>query len=132
MNDDADSLVNLWNKEVELGIVPYYLFNHRDTGAVKYFGVPLARSLDIFQAARERVSGLAHTLRGPVMSTTPGKILIEGLASIQNRQVFVLKLLQARDPSWTRHIFFAEYDEQALWIDDLKPALNLSYPFDIS
>ena len=129
VNDDEDALADLWNTEVRLGIVPYYLFNHRDTGAMHYFGVPLARSLELFEAARENVSGLAHTVRGPVMSTSPGKILINGVAHIQNQHVFVLKFLQARDPSWTRQVFFAEYDRQARWMNELKPALGISFPF---
>ena len=41
----------MWNLQVRLGMVPYYMFVERDTGARRYFEVPLARAVDIFRAA---------------------------------------------------------------------------------
>ncbi len=126
VNDDPGVWARMWKTQVQNGAVPYYMFVERDTGARNYFEVPLGRALDIFQEAYSSVSGLARTVRGPSMSATPGKVLVEGVTEIRGEKVFLLKFLQARDPSWVNRIFFAEYDEDAAWLDDLTPALGES------
>jgi KamA family protein len=124
VNDDADTWSTLWRTEVQLGAVPYYLFVARDTGARQYFEVPLVRAWRIYRDAISQVSGLARTVRGPSMSATPGKVVVDGVATIAGRRVFALRLLQAREPSWVGRPFFAEYDERAAWFDELRPAFG--------
>jgi len=124
VNDDADTWADLWRTQVRLGAVPYYLFVERDTGPRNYFEVPLARALDIYNDAIRQTSGLARTARGPSMSATPGKVLVDGITTINGERVFVLKMIQARDPELCGHIFFAKFDPRACWLDDLKPAFN--------
>jgi KamA family protein len=124
VNDSATIWADLWRAEVALGAVPYYMFVERDTGPKSYFEVPLARALEIFTKAYRRVSGLARTVRGPSMSATPGKVLVDGVAKIGAQEVFVLKFLQARDPKWVNRPFFAEYDPEATWLRDLRPAFG--------
>lgn len=126
VNDDPDVWASLWNRQIALGAVPYYMFIERDTGPKRYFEVPLARALDIFTNAWRRVSGLGRTVRGPSMSCTPGKVMVEGITRLHGEKVFVLKFIQGRVPDWANRIFFARYDEQATWIDDLVPALGAS------
>ena len=58
------------------------------------------------------------------MSTTPGKVLVDGVAELGGQKVFVLKFIQARDSSWVNRVFFAAYDENAAWLDDLTPAFG--------
>jgi KamA family protein len=124
VNDDAQTWAELWKRQIVLGAVPYYMFVERDTGPRRYFEVPLARALDIFTTAYRRVSGLGRTVRGPSMSATPGKVLVDGVAEIRGERVFVLKFLQARDQTWVNRVFFARYDEQATWLDQLQPAFD--------
>ena len=80
VNDDADAWARLWREQTRLSIVPYYMFMERDTGAQHYFSVPLARAYELFRTAYQQVSGLARTVRGPVMSATPGMVWVEGVA----------------------------------------------------
>jgi len=124
VNDSAETWRDLWSNQIRLGAVPYYMFVERDTGPRHYFEVPLARSLRIFQEAYRGISGLGRTVRGPSMSATPGKVLIDGRATIQGEDVFVLVFLQARDPKWVGRPFFARYDPNATWLDDLRPAFG--------
>jgi KamA family protein len=124
VNDDPSTWAAMWSNQVRLGAVPYYMFVERDTGAQRYFDVPLARAADIFRQAYQGVSGLARTVRGPSMSATPGKVLIDGVAQLGQERVFVLQLLQARDPDWVGRPFFARYDPEATWLDQLRPALG--------
>lgn len=56
------------------------------------------------------------------MSASPGKVVIEGISEINGEKVFVLNLLQGRNPDWVRRPFFAKYDEKATWLNHLRPA----------
>ncbi len=124
VNDDAQVWADLWKRQVVLGAVPYYMFVERDTGPRQYFEVPLARGFEIFTDAYRMISGLGRTVRGPSMSATPGKVLVDGIAEIRGEKVFVLKFLQGRDPAWANRVFFAKFDERASWLDDLVPAFG--------
>jgi L-lysine 2,3-aminomutase len=126
VNDDAGTWARLWQLQVRLGAVPYYMFVERDTGPRRYFELPLARTLEIFRGAYRQVSGLARTVRGPSMSATPGKVLVAGEAEVRGERVFVLQLLQGRNPEWVGRPFFAHYDPDAAWLDDLEPAFGES------
>jgi L-lysine 2,3-aminomutase len=44
VNDNANVWAQLWRRQVQLGMVPYYMFVERDTGAKACFEVPLARA----------------------------------------------------------------------------------------
>lgn len=122
VNDDAATWGELWRTQVRLGAVPYYMFVARDTGPREYFEVPLVRAWTIYRDALAGVSGLARTVRGPSMSTTSGKVVIDGVTTVHGTQVFVLRFLQARDPSWVGRPFFAAFDAQASWFSQLRPA----------
>ena len=124
VNDDADAWAQLWRTGVGLGAIPYYMFVERDTGPKHYFEVPLVRAWEIFTGAYRQVSGLARTVRGPSMSAHPGKVLVDGVAEVAGEKVLSLQFLQARDPSWVRRPFFAEYDPEATWLDGLRPAFG--------
>jgi KamA family protein len=124
VNDDPDVCAELWQLGVRLGMIPYYLFVERDTGSRHYFEVPLARALVIFGRAYNQISGLARTVRGPVMSAFPGKVRIVGTTELRGEKVFVLEMLQGRNPDWVGRPFFAKYDPWAVWLDDLRPAFG--------
>ncbi|MEV0091148.1 lysine 2,3-aminomutase [Streptomyces sp. NPDC050738] len=128
INDDAGVWARMWQRQVELGVVPYYMFVERDTGARNFFGVPLAEALGIYTDAVRQVSGLARSARGPVMSAFPGKVQVDGVTDIAGERVFILRLLQARDPALVGRPFFAAFDPAAEWFDDLRPALGSWFP----
>ena len=124
INDDPQVWQTMWSRQVRLGIIPYYMFVVRDTGARCYFEVTLDRAWDIYRQAIHRVSGLARTVRGPSMSAGPGKVEIQGVATVKGEKVFVLRFLQGRNPEWVQQPFFARYDETATWLDQLVPVFN--------
>ena len=124
VNADPITWARMWRAQVRLGIIPYYMFVERDTGAKHYFEVPLAKAVDIYNEAVSSVSGLGRTVRGPSMSATPGKVHVVGVAEMGGQKVFVLKFLQARNPEWTGKLFFAEYSDTASWLNDLRPAFG--------
>ena len=124
INDDAGVWSRLWKTQVGLGIQPYYMFVERDTGARRYFQIPLLRAYEIYRDAIRQVSGLARTARGPSMSAAPGKVEVQGIAEVAGEKVFVLRFLQARNNEWTHRPFFARFDPEATWLDQLRPAFG--------
>ncbi|WP_409464989.1 KamA family radical SAM protein [Amycolatopsis sp. GA6-003] len=132
INDSALVWESMWRRQVRLGMVPYYMFVERDTGPADYFAVPLARGHEIFRDAYASVSGLARTVRGPSMSTTAGKVCVDGVVEVAGRKVFALHLIQARNPELVGRPFYAEYDPAAVWLSDLKPAFSDRFPLEES
>lgn len=124
INDDPQVWATLWNRQVDLGCIPYYMFVARDTGAQHYFAVPLVRAWEIFRGAYQQVSGLCRTARGPSMSANPGKAQILGVTEIRGEKVIALRFLQGRNPDWVGRPFFAEYSDTATWLNELKPAFG--------
>lgn len=122
VNDSADLWVEMWRKQVTMGMIPYYMFVARDTGPKGYFNLPLEEIYETFSNAYSRVSGLARTARGPSMSTKLGKILIDGIITRNSRKYFVLKYIQSRTPELVNQVFLAKYNQDAVWINDLEPA----------
>jgi KamA family protein len=121
INDSSEIWATMWKDQVSMGMIPYYMFMARDTGAQHYFGVPLVRAWNIFKDAYKKTSGLARTVKGPSMSATPGKVRILGVSEIFGEKVMVLDFLQGRNPDWVGKPFFAKYNENAMWLDDLEP-----------
>ncbi|RKT12303.1 KamA family protein [Streptomyces sp. 1114.5] len=122
VNDDPQVWTELWRTEFALGAVPYYLFVERDTGPHEYFKVPLAEAVRIFAEAHRRLPGLARTVRGPVMSAAPGKVVVDGVEEDAQGRYFQLRLLQARDPELVGRPFRAHWSADAAWLDELRPA----------
>lgn len=124
VNDDPEVWSRMWKEQVKLGCIPYYFFIERNTGAKEYFSVPLYKTYEIYREAYKNVSGLGRTVKGPSMSALPGKVSIEGISELNGEKVFVLTLLQARNPEWVKRPFIAEYSEKATWLSDLRPAFG--------
>ena len=121
INDDADTWRRMWSGQLALGAVPYYMFMARDTGPHEYFEVPIARALEVFQVAYRSLPGLARTVRGPVMSTTPGKLVIDGALGSEVGHTVQARFLQARNPNLVGRPFLVNHAPFASWADQLAP-----------
>lgn len=130
VNDDAQVWARLWRAELAAGAVPYYMFVARDTGPHEYFKVPLARMAEIFRAGYQTLPGLARTVRGPVLSTRPGKVVVDGVEETPQGRFLQLRFLQARDVSIVGRPFRARYSDTAAWLDELE--LDATTPADIA
>ena len=124
INDSPAVWAEMWQKQVALGCIPYYMFVVRNTGADQYFSLPLVDVWKLFREAYQSVSGICRTVRGPSMSCLPGKMQILGVNEIGNEKVFTLRFIQGRDPDWVAKSFFAKFDEKATWYTDLMPAFG--------
>ena len=154
VNDEPGAWAELWETGVRLGLIPYYMFVERDTGARRYFEVPLLRALEIFTRAYRDVSGLARSVRGPSMSAFPGKVRLLGVVTLRDlidhqvyetirrsvgfdllghpdQKMVLCDFIQARNPAWVKVPFLAELDDDAGWLGDLRPALGQKqFPFE--
>lgn len=124
VNNNSEVWARMWKEQVKLGCIPYYFFVERNTGAEEYFAIPLVEAHDIYRNALKKVSGLSRTVRGPSMSALPGKVAVEGITEVNGEKVFVLTMLQARNPDWVKKPFFARYNDRAKWLTDLRPAFG--------
>ena len=125
VNDSAEIWTRMWRQQVHLGIVPYYMFVERDTGARHYFEVPLARAWKIYRNAIKQVSGPgAHRPRSVDERRTgqgrsPGR-----WRGSTARRFSCCNFIQARNPEWCQIPFFARFNPRATWLDDLEPAFG--------
>ena len=81
------------------------------------------------------------------MSAFPGKVRLLGVTRLRDltdahvldllreavgfellgdpdQPLLVCDFIQARNPDWVRRPFFAEFDDDAAWFDDLRPAFG--------
>jgi len=130
INDDSDVWAEMWRKQVNHNCIPYYMFVARNTGAQHHFAVTLKEAWDIWRRAYHSVSGVCRTVRGPSMSCTPGKVQLLGVSEVNNQKVFVMRFLQGRNPDWVGRPFFAKYDEDAIWMNELRPAFHDRFFFE--
>jgi len=130
INDNPVLWADMWRKQVNLNCIPYYMFMPRDTGAQEYFAVTLENAWKVFREAYQKVSGICRTVRGPSMSCFAGKIQVLGISEVNKTKVFVLRMLQGRNPDWIARPFFAKYNPEAIWIDDLQPAFDEKFFYE--
>lgn len=124
INDSPKLWAEMWQKQVALGCIPYYMFVARNTGADHYFSLPLVDVWKLFREAYQSVSGICRSVRGPSMSCLPGKMQILGVNEIGDETVFTMRFIQGRGSDWVAKSFFTRFDENATWYTDLKPAFG--------
>jgi len=116
VNDDPDTLAELQNKLVNIGIAPYYVFQCRPVKRVKkHFQVPIHRGCYIVEEAKKKLDGHSKRFRY-VMSHKTGKIEIMG---ILNDEIY-LKYHQAKDFRNLGKFFKKKINESAGWLDELN------------
>ena len=116
INDDPDTLAELYSTLSYIGCPPYYLFQGRPTAGNEPYEVPIVQGWRIFQEALARGSGLARRARF-CMSHETGKVEILGL----DDQRIYLRYHQARDPADLGRFFMRRRNDEAYWLDQLEP-----------
>ncbi len=116
INNSSETWTKMWEKQVQLNCIPYYMFLPRDTGAQHYFAETLERAHEIYTEAIRNCTGLASTAKGPVMSMTHGKVEILGVKD----DLYTLRYVKHRDDSKTFKVFTAQsISPKPMWIGDL-------------
>ena len=121
INADGKTWAKMWEMQVKMGMIPYYMFVERETGPFEYFGLPLAEVYKIYSEAVRLSSSFAKTVTGPSMSASPGKVQVLGIVQdpMSRQKYFNLQCARHRDNRKTFKPFLVEYDENATWYDEL-------------
>ena len=115
VNDSPDTLAELQNRLVSIGVNPYYVFQCRPVKRVMHhFQVPLLQAYDIVEGAKKQLNGHSKRFKF-IMSHKKGKIEIVGK---KGNELF-FKFHQARNPR-NMGKFFSRAIEHARsgWLDD--------------
>ncbi len=122
INNSSEIWAKMWTNQVNLGLVPYYMFVERETGPYEYFQIPLKEAYQIYTDAVRTTGSLAKTLTGPVMSASNGKVHIMGIVEnpLDGEKYFMMQYVRHRDYKETYKPFFMNYEENATWVDQLN------------
>ena len=113
VNDDPNTLSELFEKCSFHGVPPYYVFQCRPTVGNKPFTLPVERTYKIFETARMKGSGLAKRAR-LCMSHETGKLEISAMTA----RHIIFKYHRAADPELTGRVLIFKRNPRALWFDD--------------
>jgi len=116
VNDDPYVLAEMYSTLSYVGCPPYYLFQGRPTAGNEPYEVPIVRGWQIFQQALRYGSGLARRARF-CMSHETGKVEILG---VDDEHIY-LRYHQAKDLDDLGRFFVRQRDDEAYWLDQLKP-----------
>ncbi|HKK10191.1 MAG TPA: hypothetical protein VJ939_05105 [Bacteroidales bacterium] len=122
INNDHRVWAKMWKDQVNLGMIPYYMFIERETGPYDYFNVPLAEVYDMYQKAAIETGSFAKTVTAPVMSAAMGKVQILGVVDnpADGKKYFMMQYVRHRDYKQTFKPFFLHYDPKATWVSQLE------------
>lgn len=120
VNDSAETLAELMNRLVGIGVNPYYLFQCRPVKRVKkHFQVPICEGIKIVEKAKVRCNGPSKRFRY-IMSHRTGKIHIMGIVDDE----IYFKYHQAKNRENLGKIFKRKINLKAGWLDDFKSDRN--------
>jgi lysine 2,3-aminomutase len=122
VNDSAETLVDLMNGLLRIGVNPYYLYQCMPVARVRHhFQVPLKKGVDIVDQAKRRFDGYAKRFKF-IIGHDIGKLEICGRLD----NVLVLKQLHARsghDEEVSR-LMVRLLTETGGWLDDLPQIIG--------
>lgn len=123
VNDNAETLEELFEKLSFIGAPQYYIFQGRPTAGNEPYEVPIVRGYQLVEEAKKRVSGLAKRVRF-AMSHETGKVEIVGL----DERYIYMRYHRAKHPLNEGRFMVFHRDDNAAWLDDLKPVEGLGQP----
>jgi len=128
INDDPDTLSDLFRRCSAHGVTPYYVFQCRPTRGNLMFTVPVEKAYKIFETAKMRGSGLAKRAR-LCMSHETGKLEITALTA----QHIIFKYHRAADADMCGRVMIFKRNRNARWFDDytdLVDEYQLENPYE--
>ncbi len=123
VNDSVDTLTELMDGLLQIGVNPYYLYQCMPVERVRHhFQVPLKEGVDLVDAARRRMDGYAKRFKF-IIGHDIGKLEICGRANDK----LILKQLHARPghQEESSRILIRQLTDNGGWLDDL-PEVTLT------
>lgn len=122
INDNPDTLSELFARLSFIGVIPYYVFQCRPAVGNKAYTVPIEEGYEIFEQAKSKISGLAKRARY-VMSHSTGKIEIVG----KTKEFVYFKYHRAADDKNSGKFLVFKSNPKACWFDDYDEIIR-EYP----
>jgi len=116
ISDDPEVMVELWNELSFMGVPQYYVFQCRPTVGNKPYTLPIVKAYRKIEEAKKNCSGLSKRMKY-AMSHESGKIEIVG---VDHNHIY-LKYHRAKHKSDEQRFLVCHRDDNAYWLDDLKP-----------
>ena len=116
ISDDPEVMSELWNELSYIGVPQYYVFQGRPTAGNEPYEVPIVESYFKIEKAKRKCSGLAKRLKY-AMSHESGKVEILG---VDDRHIY-LKYHRAKDAEDEQRLLVCHRDDEAYWLDQLRP-----------
>ncbi len=113
INDNPDVLRELLEELSFIGVPPYYVFQCRPTAGNKTYSTKIEETIDLVEAVRANISGLAARVRY-VMSHETGKIEILG----KTDDLIFFRYHRAADPDNSGRFMVYRRNPEAHWFDD--------------
>ena len=123
VNDHPAVLGEMYQTLERIGVPPYYLFQGRPTEGNEPYEVPLVETWRIFDRARRMASGLGRRAR-LCMSHETGKVEVVG---VDDKHIY-MRYHQAKDPANESRFLVFHRDDNAYWLDQLRPVEGLGGP----
>ena len=122
VNDDPETLAELLNGLVGIGVAPYYVFQCRPVKRVEHhFQVPICEGVRIVEQAKANCNGLSKRFKY-AMSHKTGKIEILGIIG---GEIF-FKYHEAKNRANLGVMFKLPVDASAGWLDDFKTEVQIA------
>ncbi len=125
INNNPDTLAELFARLSFVGVIPYYVFQCRPAVGNKAYTVPIEEAYEIFEQAKSKVSGLAKRARY-VMSHSTGKIEIVG----KTKEFVYFKYHRAADDADSGKFLVFRSNPKACWFDDYDEIIR-QYPIEL-
>ncbi len=113
INDSPEVLRELLEELSFIGVPPYYVFQCRPTAGNKTYSTKIEETIDLVEAVRAKMSGLAARVRY-VMSHETGKIEILG----KTEELIFFRYHRAADPENAGKFMVFKRNPEAHWFDD--------------
>lgn len=126
INDDPDTLAEMWRKLSHIGVPPYYLFQGRPTAGNEPYEVPIVEGWKIWRDAVTRESGLAGRARYS-MSHETGKVEICG---VDGEHIY-MRYHRTKYPQNRGKFFVCHRKDDAYWLDQLVPIEGSYIPIGV-
>ncbi|MBN1572588.1 MAG: KamA family radical SAM protein [Deltaproteobacteria bacterium] len=116
VNDDPETLAELFRVLSYVGVPPYYIFQCRPVIGNEMYAVEVERAFEVFEEAKSHVSGLAKRSRY-IMSHDTGKVEVVGMRDGYT----YFKYHQAVNPDDYNRLIMCRSNPKAYWFDDYEP-----------
>jgi lysine 2,3-aminomutase len=115
INDDPETLAELWRKLSFMGVTPYYIFQDRPAIGNKPYAVPVVKAFQIIQEAKKQLSGTAKRAVF-AMSHATGKIETIGL---DDTYVY-MRYHRCHITENTGKLIIVRRNDSGYWFDDFE------------